>query len=105
VPRAAIGWVRSHFHLAQTVSSTFVVAIGLGAIAGVLVTGLLADRLVAKGRIAARMQVGAWAYLLAVVALIPAVLLPNLATAAPFMFVAAGGLGARFHRWMPRGST
>jgi len=89
-------FIRAHFHLAQTVSSTFVVVIGLGAIAGVLVTGLLADRLLAKGRAAARMQVGAWAYFLAVAALIPAMLLPNLGTAAPFMFVAAGGLGGAF---------
>jgi MFS family permease len=89
-------FIRSHFHLAQTVSSTFVVVIGLGAIAGVLVTGLLADRLVAKGHAAARMRVGAWAYFLAVAALVPAMLLPGLAAAAPFMFIAAGGLGGAF---------
>lgn len=89
-------FMRSHFHLAQTSSSSFVVVVGLGAIAGVLVTGLFADRLVKKGRVAARMQVGAWAYILAVVMLIPAMLLPNLAAAAPFMFVAAGGLGGAF---------
>jgi len=89
-------FTRSHFHLAQTVSSTFVVVIGLGAIAGVLITGLLADRMVAKGRVAARMQVGAGAYFLAAATLVPAMLLPNLAAAAPFMFVAAGGLGGAF---------
>lgn len=33
---------------------------------------------------------------MAVAALIPAMLLPNLAVAAPFMFVAAGGLGGAF---------
>lgn len=89
-------FMRSHFHLAQTVSSTFVVVIGLGAIAGVLATGLLADRMVARGRVAARMQVGAFAYFLAVAALLPALLLPGLAVSAPFMFVAAGGLGGAF---------
>ena len=89
-------FVRSHFHLAQTVSSTFVVVVGLGAIAGVLVTGFFADRMVANGRIAARMQVGAGAYFLAVAMLVPAMLLPSLAAAAPFMFVAAGGLGGAF---------
>jgi MFS family permease len=89
-------FVRAHFHLAQTVSSTFVVVVGLGAIAGVLVTGYFSDRLVAKGRVAARMQVGAGAYFLAVAALLPAMLLPNLAFAAPFMFIAAGGLGGAF---------
>lgn len=89
-------FMRSHFHLAQTVSSTFVVVVGLGAIAGVLVTGYFADRMLAKGRVSARMSVGAGAYLLAVAALIPAMLLPNLAAAAPFMFIAAGGLGGAF---------
>jgi MFS family permease len=72
------------------------VVIGLGAIAGVLVTGLFADRMLAKGRVAARMQVGAVAYLVAVAALVPAMLLPTLAAAAPFMFIAAGGLGGAF---------
>ena len=89
-------FMRSHFHLAQTSSSTFVVVVGLGAIAGVLVTGLFADRLVKKGHVAARMQVGAGAYFLAVAALIPAMMSPNLAAAAPFMFIAAGGLGGAF---------
>lgn len=40
--------------------------------------------------------VGAFAYFLAVAALVPAMLLPNLAFAAPFMFIAAGGLGGAF---------
>lgn len=89
-------FMRSHFHLAQTVSSTFVVVVGLGAIAGVLVTGYFADRMLAKGRVSARMSVGAGAYFLAVAGLLPAMLLPNLAAAAPFMFVAAAGLGGAF---------
>jgi MFS family permease len=89
-------FMRSHFHLSQTASSTFVVVIGLGAIAGVLVTGYFADRMVAKGRVSARMSVGAGAYFVAVAALIPAMLLPSLGVAAPFMFIAAGGLGGAF---------
>ena len=89
-------FMRAHFDLSQTASSTFVVVIGLGAIAGVLVTGYSADRMVARGRVSARMSVGAGAYFLAVAALLPAMLLPNLGTAAPFMFIAAGGLGGAF---------
>ena len=89
-------FMRAHFDLSQTASSTFVVVIGLGAIAGVLVTGYSADRMVARGRVSARMSVGAGAYFLAVAALVPAMLLPNLGTAAPFMFIAAGGLGGAF---------
>ncbi|HEX5352860.1 MAG TPA: MFS transporter [Rhodanobacteraceae bacterium] len=89
-------FTRSHFGLPQTLSSTFVVIVGLGAIAGVLVAGLLADRLVAKGHVAARMQVGAGAYFVAVVALFPGMLLPSLFTAAPFLFITAGGIGGAF---------
>ena len=89
-------FMRAHFDLSQTASSTFVVVIGLGAIAGVLVTGYSADRMVARGRVSARMSVGAGAYFLAVAALVPAMLLPNLGAAAPFMFIAAGGLGGAF---------
>ena len=89
-------FMRGHFDLSQTASSTFVVVIGLGAIAGVLVTGYFADRMVARGQVSARMSVGAGAYFLAVAALVPAMLLPNLGMAAPFMFIAAGGLGGAF---------
>jgi MFS family permease len=89
-------FMRGHFGLSQTASSTFVVVIGLGAIAGVLATGYFADRMVAKGRVSARMSVGAGAYFLAVAALVPAMLLPKLGMAAPFMFIAAGGLGGAF---------
>lgn len=42
------------------------------------------------------MSVGAGAYFLAVAALVPAMLLPGLGVAAPFMFIAAGGLGGAF---------
>jgi MFS family permease len=89
-------FMRGHFGLSQTASSTYVVVIGLGAIAGVLATGYFADRMVAKGRVSARMSVGAGAYFLAVAALVPAMLLPKLGVAAPFMFIAAGGLGGAF---------
>jgi MFS family permease len=89
-------FMRAHFGLSQTASSTFVVVIGLGAIAGVLATGYFADRMVAKGRVAARISVGAGAYFLAVAGLVPAMLLPKLGMAAPFMFIAAGGLGGAF---------
>jgi MFS family permease len=89
-------FMRGHFGLSQTASSTFVVVIGLGAIAGVLATGYFADRMVARGRVSARMSVGAGAYFLAVAALVPAMLLPGLGVAAPFMFIAAGGLGGAF---------
>src|SRR5690348_1314287 len=50
-------FMRAHFDLSQTASSTFVVVIGLGAIAGVLVTGYSADRMVARGRVSAQMSV------------------------------------------------
>ncbi len=89
-------FMRSHFGLSQGLSSTFVVVVGLGAIAGVLLAGLLADRLLAKGRVAARMVVGAGAYFVAVAALFPGMLLPNLAIAAPFLFITAGGIGGAF---------
>ena len=94
--RTFVVFMRGHFDLSQTASSTFVVVIGLGAIAGVLVTGYFADRMVARGQVSARMSVGAGAYFLAVAALVPAMLLPNLGMAAPFMFIAAGGLGGAF---------
>jgi MFS family permease len=89
----AIVFVRGRFDLAQATASTFSVGVGLGAIVGVLVAGMLADKLIDRGRLTGRILVGACAYLLAAGALVPGLLTASLWVASPFFFLAAAGLG------------
>ena len=89
----AIVFVRGRFDLAQAAASTFSVGVGLGAIAGVLVAGTLADKMIDRGKLTGRILVGAGAYLLAAAAFVPGLLTSSLWVASPFFFLAAAGLG------------
>ncbi|MEU6414728.1 MFS transporter [Microbispora sp. NPDC046933] len=70
------------------------VLVGFGALAGVLSGGRIADHLVRRGRLSARMTVPAVAYLTTAVFFVPALLATSTATALPFFLVAAGCLAA-----------
>lgn len=89
----AIVFMRGRFALGQATASTMSVALGLGAIVGVLLAGRIGDGLIGRGRLTGRVLVGAIAYLLATAAFLPALLLPSLLAAAPFFFLAAAGIG------------
>jgi predicted MFS family arabinose efflux permease len=87
-------FMRGRFGLGQSVASTIVVVLGAGAIAGVLASGQITDRLIARGHITARPVVAGSAFLLAALLFIPALLISPLLIAAPLMFLAAAALGA-----------
>ena len=70
------------------------VLVGLGALAGVLSGGRIADHLIRRGRLGARMTVPAVAYLTTAVFFVPALLTTSTATALPFFLVAAASLAA-----------
>lgn len=89
----AIVFMREHFQLEQAAASSVTVAVGVGAIAGVLVAGWAADRMIDHGRLRGRIIAGAAAYFVATLGLAGGLLAPSLIFAAPFFFVAAGGLG------------
>ncbi len=89
----AIVFMRSHFGLGQAAASSLTVAIGLGAIVGVLFAGRLGDALIRRHRLSGRILVGAGAYLLATIAFIPGLLGTSLWVAGGCLFVAAAGLG------------
>jgi MFS family permease len=89
----AIVFMREHFDLEQATASSVTVAVGVGAIAGVLVAGWAADRMIDHGRLRGRIIAGAVAYFVATLGLAGGLLAPSLIFAAPFFFVAAGGLG------------
>ena len=90
----AVIFLRGRFDLAQPTASTLLVVLGVGAIAGVLVAGRVADRLIHRGHIAARPVVAGVAFLFAAALFVPALLVPTLFVAGPLFFLAAAGLGA-----------
>lgn len=89
----AVIYLRGHFGLPQAAASSVLVGVGLGAIAGVLAGGALADRLIGRGHLCGRIRVGAGSYFVATAGLLVGLLVPSLWVAGPFFFVASAGLG------------
>ena len=89
----AVVYLRGRYGLGQSAASTLLVVLGLGSVAGVLITGRLSDRLIHRGRIAARVVVAGASFLVAAGLFVPGLLLDSLPAAAPLLFLAAAGLG------------
>jgi predicted MFS family arabinose efflux permease len=90
----AVVFVRGRFGVGQSAASSLLFLVGLGAVVGVLMSGRLADRLVARGHLVARPVVAGVGFLLAAVFFVPGLLIPAFLGAAPLFFLAAGGLGS-----------
>jgi predicted MFS family arabinose efflux permease len=90
----AVVFVRGRFGVGQSTASSLLFLVGLGAVAGVLVSGRLADRLVARGHLVARPVVAGIGFLVAAAFFVPGLLIPAFLGAAPLFFLAAGGLGS-----------
>jgi sugar phosphate permease len=90
----ALVFVRGHLGLGQSSATIVLFLAGIGALAGVLVSGRLADKLIQRGRIDARVLVGAISYLAATAFLAPALLLTTVPFSLPLLMVAAGALSA-----------
>lgn len=89
----AVVHLRDSYGLSQGAASTVLVVLGLGSVAGVLLTGPLSDRLLAGGRIAARPVVAGASFLLATVLLVPGFAAGSLLVAAPFLVLGAAAVG------------
>jgi predicted MFS family arabinose efflux permease len=87
-------FVRGHFHISQATTVAVLFVVGLGAVAGVLVGGRLADKLISRGQLDARVLVGAFGFFGAAVALLGALLIPVLAIAGPLLVIAGASLAA-----------
>ncbi|HEX5194671.1 MAG TPA: MFS transporter [Solirubrobacteraceae bacterium] len=86
--------MRSRYHLGESAATGLLVLIGIGALAGLVVAGQLADRWLARGRLDARVLIGAIAYLVAAVAFAPGLLSTMLLVSLPLMMIGAAGLAA-----------
>lgn len=89
----AVEFLRGRFGLGQGAASSLLVVIGIGAVIGALLTGRLADRLIAAHRISARVVVSGISYLVAVILFVPGLVATSIAVTIPLAFLAAVGLG------------
>jgi predicted MFS family arabinose efflux permease len=89
----AVVFMRNRFSLGQGTASTLLVALGVGAIIGVLITGRVADRLIERGNISARIVVSGAAFLITVVLFFAGLWTVSFYIACILFFLAAAALG------------
>ena len=85
---------RARYGLSEATATLLLVVTGAGAMAGLVGAGYIADRWLARGRIAARVLVGAIAYIAAVAFFVPALLSGVLIVSVPLFTLGAAGLAA-----------
>jgi predicted MFS family arabinose efflux permease len=90
----AIQFATSHYRVSHSVATMLTLVLGAGALAGVLIGGRLADRLLRAGRLPARTDVPGVAVLVAAGLFAPALITRTLALALPLLAAAAFCLGA-----------
>jgi MFS family permease len=86
-------FAEQHLHLSSGGATLALVGVGAGAVIGVLLTGRVADRLIARGHLNARPLVAAIALGAAAVCFVPGFLVPTLWVAVPLLVIGAVGLG------------
>ncbi len=87
--------VQGRFGLSHGVATLVVVALGVAALIGVVAGGSLADWLLGRGELNARVLVGGASYVLAALLFLPGLLLMPLAAAVPFFLLAAVAFAGR----------
>jgi predicted MFS family arabinose efflux permease len=90
----ALVFVEDRYQVGAPLATFLALIVGLGAMTGVLAGGRLADVLIGRGVLPARVLVGGTGYLLAVGLLFPALLVRSLTVALPLLFFAALALAA-----------
>ncbi|HET7588004.1 MAG TPA: MFS transporter, partial [Gammaproteobacteria bacterium] len=86
-------YMRARFDLGQSEATALLVAIGVGAIVGVLVVGRLSDWMIDRGHFTARIWAGAISFLVAAAFFLPGFLMPTLYAAGALFFIGAAGIG------------
>jgi MFS family permease len=90
----AVIFVRGHFGISQSLAAALTVIVGGGAVFGLLAAGRMADRLIRRGRIDARIVVGAAGYITAAALLLTPLLLRNVMLSLPLLILAAAAIAA-----------
>ena len=87
-------YFRERYGVSQGVATAMFLVIGIGAVAGVVVSGRVTDGLIRKGRLTARVAIGSVAYVGTTVAFVPGAFSHILPLSMPIFFVAAFCVGA-----------
>jgi pentalenolactone synthase len=90
----AILYVTGHYGIPESIASLLTLVVGIGGLAGVFLGGRIADRLLTRGRIRARVLVPAVSLLATSVVFAPAITTTSIALALPLLALAAALLGA-----------
>jgi MFS family permease len=90
-----VEFVRQHYHVNAALANLLMLAIGAGAVVGVLAAGPLSDSWLRRGRLSSRVLVAAVAATATVLFFIPALLTSSLVTALPYVILAAAALSAQ----------
>jgi predicted MFS family arabinose efflux permease len=88
-------FTRAQYHINQAVANVALIALGAGAVGGVLAGGTAGDALLRRGRLTGRIVVSAVAATGTVVLFIPAIFTRDLITALPYLIAAAFCLSAQ----------
>jgi sugar phosphate permease len=89
----AFAFAGEHFHLGQLGSTMLLIGLGAGAVLGVLLSGRVADHMIARGHLSARPLVAAVTLAAATVCFVPGVLVPSTWVAMPLLVLGAVALG------------
>ncbi len=85
-------FIRTHYGVGQSVATSLLAVLAIAAVVGVLVSGRLADTLLARGHVSARVIVAGGAYLSACVLFLAPVLSGSLLLGLPLLWVAGAAL-------------
>lgn len=88
-------YVSHHYGLSQATATLALGSLGLGALAGVLLGGRLADRMIAGGEVNGRITVGGFSFVIAAALLVPALLGGELSWTLPLLIAASAAFAAR----------
>jgi MFS family permease len=87
-------FARGHFGVGQAVATLILGLVGAGSLLGLLTSGRLADWLIKRGRIKARIVVAGAAFIVAAILLVPALTTTNVLAALAFFLLAFAALAA-----------
>lgn len=90
----AVIFARGHFDVGQAVATLLLALIGAGSLLGLLTAGRLADGLIGRGHIDARIVVAGVSFVLAAALFVPALLSTRLVVAIPLLLLAIAALSA-----------
>ncbi len=83
----AVVFARGHFDVGQALATLLLGLVGAGSLIGLLAGGRLADKMIERGRIGARILVAGVSFIIAAVLLAPALLTSNILVAVPLLLL------------------